>query len=203
MTLRWPSGGDCRRGCPFLFFPKASLTHPKYGDIDTLPLRSPATWLTPTDLAPWIDPLTTLVFGPPSSPTHQPISLLLGIEGDNRPDTDSYWRMGYNFPVQLTQWALASAPNHPILRTFIRNFEARVKEVSKPFLGDLIKVKKAGVLGREDPLKLTGPEAITVAAREWLGREAGLRWDSLSGLDDGGRSKAVGDTIIFPITAFR
>jgi hypothetical protein len=93
--------------------------------------------------------------------------------------------MGYNFPVQLTQWALASAPNHPILRTFIRNFEARVKEVSRPLL------------------KLTGPEAITVAAKEWLGREAGLRWDSLSGLDDGGKSKAVGDTIIFPITAFR
>jgi hypothetical protein len=58
-------------------------------------------------------------------------------------------------------------------------------------------------LSREDPLQLTGPEAITKAAKEWLEDRDGLRWNALSGLADGGRSKAVGDTIIFPITAFR
>jgi hypothetical protein len=134
---------------------------------------------------------------------NQAIQLLLGIEGDNNPDTDTYWRMGYNFPVQLTQWALASAPQHPILNLFISNFAARVKELSRPYGGNISTIAGAGLLSLEDPLKLTGPEAITVAAREWLEDRNGLRWNALTGLADGGRSKAVGDTIIFPITAFR
>jgi hypothetical protein len=111
--------------------------------------------------------------------------------------------MGYNFPVQLTQWALASAPQHPILKRFISNFVARVKELGRPYGGNISAIVGAGVLGREDPLQLTGPEAITVAAKEWLEDENDLRWNALTGLADGGRSKAVGDTIIFPITAFR
>jgi hypothetical protein len=38
---------------------------------------------------------------------------------------------------------------------------------------------------------------------EYLKEEKDLRWDALTGLVDHGRSKAVGDTLIFPITAFR
>ena len=178
----------------------------QYGDIDTLPLRSPASWLDEADVLPWTDPETGKSYSTtanPSSTPSQAVQLLLGIEGDNKPDTDTYWRMGYNFPVQLTQWALASAPQHPILKRFISNFAARVKELGRPYGGNIRAIAVAEVLGREDPLQLTGPEAITVAAKEWLEDENDLRWNALTGLADGGRSKAVGDTIIFPITAFR
>jgi len=131
------------------------------------------------------------------------VRLLLGIEGDNDPSTDTHWRMGYSFPVQLTQWALAAAPQHPILKRFISTFSARIDEITAPYGGNLTAVVEAGVLKKEDPLKLTGPEAITAAARGWLADEAGLRWEAVTGLHDGGRSKAVGSTVIFPITAFR
>ena len=183
-----------------------SLIPSKYGDIDTLPLRSPASWLDETDVLPWTDPQTGKIYDTTSksSPSaKQKVQLLLGVEGDNRPDTDTYWRMGYNYPVQLTQWALASAPQHPILKRFISNFIAQVKKLSQPYGGNIHAVMDAGVLRHEDPLQLTGPEAITLAAKEWLENEADLRWDALTGLSDGGRSKPVGDTVIFPITAFR
>jgi len=125
----------------------------------------------------------------------------LGIEGDNRPDTDDYWRMGYNYPIQVTQWALASAPNHPILKKFISDFAAQVEEIRRPFKGDAKATKNA--IYRVDPIVLTGPAAVTLAAMEYLEKEKELRWDALTGLVDHGRSKAVGDTLIFPITAFR
>jgi hypothetical protein len=127
--------------------------------------------------------------------------LILGIEGDNRPDTDDYWRMGYNYPIQVTQWALASAPNHPILQKFISDFAAQVEEIRRPFKGDAKATKNA--IYRVDPIVLTGPAAVTLAAMEYLEIEKDLRWDALTGLVDHGRSKAVGDTLIFPITAFR
>ena len=111
--------------------------------------------------------------------------------------------MGYNYHVQLTQWALASAPHHPILDRMISTFTLRIKELAKLYGGNITATANTGVLKKEDPLKLTGPEAITAAAMEWLEGEAGLRWDALSGLKDGGRSKVVGDTVIFPITAFK
>ncbi|KFY35251.1 hypothetical protein V494_06079, partial [Pseudogymnoascus sp. VKM F-4513 (FW-928)] len=128
--------------------------------------------------------------------------LLLGIEADNDPTTDTHWRMGYFFPIQLTQWALASAPNHPVLNRFVANFKTRVAELATPFEGNLTATAESGVLAKEDPLKLTGPEAITTATMQQLNEDAGLRWEALTGLQDGGRSKAVGDTVIFPITAF-
>lgn len=54
-----------------------------------------------------------------------------------------------------------------------------------------------------DPLELTGPVAITTVTKDYLSEKAGLRWQALSGLDDGGRSKLVLDVLILPITGFR
>ncbi|KFY80856.1 hypothetical protein V499_00311 [Pseudogymnoascus sp. VKM F-103] len=177
-----------------------------YGDIDTHPLRSPATWLEDRDMTPWTDPQSNTEYSPASGhsskSTPQLARLLLGIEADNDPNTDTHWRMGYFFPIQLTQWALAAAPNHPVLNRFLANFQTRVAQLATPFGGNLTATAEAGVLAREDPLKLTGPEAITTAAMVQLEDDAGLRWEALTGLKDGGRSKAVGDTIIFPITGF-
>jgi hypothetical protein len=110
--------------------------------------------------------------------------------------------MGYNFPVQLTQWALAGAPGHPIFNRFLTTFARRMRELAEPYQGDLALAASAGAF-KEDPLKLTGPEAITEATMSWLQENAGLRWNALTGLEDGGRSKAVGDTVILPITGLR
>lgn len=109
--------------------------------------------------------------------------------------------MGYNFPVQLTQWALASEPQHPILDRYLNTFAKRVEEVAAPYKGDL--TAALGALKEEDPIMLTGPGAITIATKDWLKEKTGLRWNSVTGLKDGGRSKAIGGTVIFPITAFR
>lgn len=177
----------------------------QYSDIDTLPLRSPAAWLSESDISPWSDIKTGAKYSTATGTTatvEQPARLLLGIEGDNEPDTDTHWRMGYNFPVQLTQWTLASSPKHPVLYRFLSTFAERIKDLAKPYKGDITAAAKAGAYKKEDPLKLTGPEAITAATMGWLNDTTGLRWDALTGLTDGGRSKAVGDTIIFPITAF-
>ncbi|KAH9208549.1 glycosyltransferase family 32 protein [Leptodontidium sp. 2 PMI_412] len=176
-----------------------------YEDIDTVPLRSPASWLDETDISPWKDTETGKTYSTTSNPSpsvSRPIQLLLGIEGDNDPNSDAYWRMGYNYHVQLTQWAFASAPRHPILDRVISAFTQRVNQLAKPYGGNVTTAARAGVLKKEDPLKLAGPEAVTAAAMEWLQEKTGLRWDALSGLKDGGRSKVVGDTVIFPITAF-
>lgn len=54
-----------------------------------------------------------------------------------------------------------------------------------------------------DPLVLTGPAGITGAVKKWLERHEGVDWNSLTGLEDGGRSKRVGDVVVLPITGFR
>jgi hypothetical protein len=164
-----------------------------------VPLRTPRTWLDETDVLPWLDPQTGTEY---SYNVTNPIRLLLGIEADNRPDTNTYWRMGYNFPVQLAQWALAAAPDHPILNLFLATFDRRMRELAEPYQGDLALAASADAFN-QDPLKLTGPEAITVATMSWLEHDAGLRWNALTGLEDGGRSKVVGDTVILPITGLR
>lgn len=168
-----------------------------YQDVDTLPLRSPTTWLDANDIRPWTDTETSTTFTATT-----PVRLLLGIEGDNPEDTDTYWRMGYNFPVQLTQWALASAPDHPILNRLLSNFAFRISSLSAPYSNNPSAAAIAGAFDAEDPLKLTGPEAITRATMDELALTHNLRFPALSGLDDGGRSKVVGDTVIFPITGF-
>lgn len=43
----------------------------------------------------------------------------------------------------------------------------------------------------------------TEATSRWLQKEADLRWDSLTGSLDGGRSKRIEDVLILPITGFR
>lgn len=182
-----------------------------YADIDTRLLRDPVTWVEKKDLTPWKDPETGVLW----SNTKTQTDLILGIEADTPEHSDDYWRMGYTYPVQLTQWALASAADHAILSRFLDNFKARVKGAiaeALPFdpaanpetltadVDKLSKVQK--VLRSLDPLDFTGPAAITNATMTYLSEKADLRWQSLSGLEDGGRSKLVLDTLILPITGF-
>jgi hypothetical protein len=159
------------------------------------------------DLTKWTDPVTKIEYGSHGtsntsfkapSPT-PPVNLILGIEADTEETSDTYWRMGYTYSVQLTQWALAASPKQPLLTHFLANFRAKVQNALDDAEGTMTPVKS---VMKQDPLELTGPVAITKASMEWLVGKTGLRWQALSGLHDGGRSKVVLDTLILPITGF-
>ncbi|OJJ98603.1 hypothetical protein ASPACDRAFT_79469 [Aspergillus aculeatus ATCC 16872] len=168
-----------------------------YGDIDTEPLRPPTKWLSATDLLPWNDTQTGIVYSSTS-----PVHAIVGLEADCREDTDTYWRMGYSQPVQLTQWAFAWAPGHPILQTFLDRFSTTLTNISDRYGGSLNSRAARQELLALDPLTLTGPATFTDAVRGRLEEVADLRWQALSGLQDGGRSKLVDDVVVLPITGF-
>lgn len=133
----------------------------------------------------------------------EPIRAIVGLEADCLPDSDLYWRMGYFYPIQLTQWSFAWAPGHPILQLFIKQLLKTMQAVSEKNGGQLQSYSAQRALYDIDPLNLTGPVAFTDAARGWLEINWGLRWNALSGGDDGGLSKLVGDVLVLPITGFR
>ncbi|KAL6802722.1 glycosyltransferase family 32 protein [Trichoderma sp. SZMC 28013] len=173
-----------------------------YADIDTEPLRHPADWVGPSDLARWIDDITGKSYGfknpeeeaaSPSANGKQPVNLIWGLEADTDPNTNTYWRMGYTYPIQLTQWALASAPGHPALKQFMDNLYAEVLLEKNATTDDP---------NRADPLTRTGPAAVTLATLLWLEHDNGFRWNALTGLKDGGKTKLVADALILPITGF-
>ncbi|KAJ5400961.1 Mannosyltransferase 1 CMT1 [Penicillium sp. CMV-2018d] len=167
-----------------------------YGDMDTEPTRPPSKWVAPADLQPWRDPETGKAYN-----STEPVKAIVGLEADCLPDSDLYWRMGYFYPIQLTQWSFAWAPGHPILQLFIDRLFATIQAVSEQNGGQLSYLSREALYDI-DPLNLTGPVAFTDAARGWLETDCGLRWNSLSGLTDGGLSKLVGDVLVLPITGF-
>ncbi|OAA62775.1 glycosyltransferase family 32 protein [Niveomyces insectorum RCEF 264] len=200
-----------------------------YGDIDTEPLQHPAHWIHLADLATWRDPETKASYGretddPPrdeeeawSAPgeNERPVRLLAGLEADVDPASDAYWRMGYTYPVQLTQWAIAAAPQHPVLEQFMDHVRAEVDKIDKVAAAadgtatddhndhsDHSDAVVAAQVHHADPLTRTGPAAITMAVSTYLETNNGLRWNAVTGCKDGGKAKIVGDVLVFPITGF-
>jgi hypothetical protein len=123
------------------------------------------------------------------------VNAIFGIEADNLPEPDdTYWRMGYTFPVQITNWALAMAPHHPVADRFLSSLAERVQT-------------DVNMLSRIDPLDLTGPPALTRTVKDYAeGLPPEFSWQSLSSLDDsvpGGHAKIVaGNVLVLPITGF-
>lgn len=126
---------------------------------------------------------------------HPSVNAIFGIGADNLPDPDpTYWRMGYTYPIQTTNWALCMAPHHPIASQFLAT------------LNETIWRENAN-LPSIDPLDITGPPALTAAVRTVAQSEdSRLEWNALSGRHGdpvGGRGKVVaGDALILPITGF-
>lgn len=108
--------------------------------------------------------------------------------------------MGYTYPIQLTNWAFASAPSHPILQHFLDSLLEKAAEAR-----DKVLYTPGNSLSQlhYDPVIRTGPVAVTEATNWWLEKQEGLRWNALTSLKDGGKTKLVGDTLILPITGFR
>ncbi|KAL9060612.1 MAG: hypothetical protein Q9162_000563 [Coniocarpon cinnabarinum] len=122
------------------------------------------------------------------------VGAVFGIECDTDPRSSHYWRWGYSYPVQLTNWAMASAPLHPSTSAYMTQVTSEIRT-------------NLSVLHSIDPLDLTGPPALTKAvnASAALLTGSNLRWNSLTGLSDppGGRGKVIaGDVLILPITGF-
>lgn len=189
--------------------------------MDTEPLKHPFEWISSSDLLPWSEwssqrshslhkPTTqallddrpgltsdenVVIPGDENVPSEPSVHAIFGIEADNPPAPDTtYWRMGYTFAVQITNWAFAMAPHHPVSDQFILSLKTAISQ-------------NRDNLREVDPLDITGPPALTasimiVAKKE----EPRLSWDALSGLNGdpkGGRGKIIaGDTLILPITGF-
>ncbi|KAG5991466.1 hypothetical protein E4U54_003885 [Claviceps lovelessii] len=172
----------------------------QYGDVDTEPLKHPADWIRKEDISTWVDDETGNTYGEQQDAPldKMPVNLLWGLEADSDPDTNQYWRMGYNYPVQLTNWALASARQHPILSRFMSRLQSKL-EVEKK---EMLQTTTGRPMNRHDPLTRTGPAAVTEVTMTWLESQVGLRWNSLTGSHDGGRAKLASDVLILPITGF-
>lgn len=170
--------------------------------MDTAPIRSPTEWIDQTDLTPWSDHKTQKTYH-----STKPVAAIVGIEADTDPERHTYWRMGYFFPIQLTQWSFAFAPHHPILQIFIDRLRATIRlYVRNRNNQQVLPDSYPGTLDYVDPANLTGPIAFTDAVRTYLETEGDLRWDAVTGLQDGpggGVSKLVEDVLVLPITGFR
>lgn len=125
--------------------------------------------------------------------------MVWGLEADTDPNSDQYWRMGYDYPVQLTNWAMASVRQHPILYRFMDRVRAKL-DVEKQ---EALQTPTGQGNKKHDPLTRTGPAAVTDTTMVWLKKQVGLRWNALTGLHDGGRAKLAADVLILPITGFR
>lgn len=120
------------------------------------------------------------------------VGVVVGIETDLPKGRDDYWRAGFDLPLQITQWTLASAPHHPIAVEFLSSVDK-----------DVYKLMKENVLKDAYAVELTGPVQFTKVIKGWLETAGSLRWDALSGIEDGGKSKTVLDMLILPITGYR
>ncbi|WXC64529.1 hypothetical protein SNK03_010339 [Fusarium graminearum] len=166
-----------------------------YGDLDTELIQHPASWIGPSDITTWTDGETGSYYGYHNDSTMlddetRVVNLLWGLEADNDPNSDAYWRQSYTYPQQLSQWAFAAAPHHPIVTRYMDTLRSYTKDNETAALNS-------------DPLKRTGPAAVTLATKSWLEDHVGFRWTSLTGVKDGGRPKLVNDILVLPITAFQ
>lgn len=129
--------------------------------------------------------------------TYRPQSLgvgaIFGLEADTDARSDDYWRAGYSYPVQLTNWAVAMAPHHPVSRRFLG-------EVADHIRSNMSEIEHV------DPLDLAGPPSLTKVVKDWVEHERpDTSWESVSGIYDppGGRGKVIaGDVLVLPITGF-
>ncbi|KAF5975680.1 ankyrin protein [Fusarium bulbicola] len=165
-----------------------------YADLDTELIRHPAAWISGSDIATWTDTKTGKAHGyynTSGTPDYETpvVSLLWGLEADNDPESDAYWRQSYTYPQQLSQWAFAAAPQHPVFERYMDNLRNCTRD-------------NETAAQNSDPLKRTGPAAVTVATKSWLEDNVDFRWTSLTGVKDGGKSKLVEDILILPITGF-
>ncbi|KAL1413712.1 hypothetical protein Q8F55_001494 [Vanrija albida] len=164
-----------------------------YADVDTKPIRRIEEWghldvdvldIEQTDGPDWHDKMATNA------------AIMVGFETDvhEKEGWFHYWPR----PVGVCQWALASAPSHPIMLEVVRrvvNGTHFVQEHEK-------RAEREGHAERDAALSViewTGPGAFSDAVFAYLLARYDVSWHHVRGLR---RPLRVGDVLILPITAF-
>ena len=118
----------------------------------------------------------------------KPIALIAGIETDVDVNYGSQWiDAKYVSPLQIVQWTMAAAPNHPAVWSAIESM------TSKLYMLDSIEIKNG------DPIHLTGPGPWTFAIYKAWGKE-GLDWEYFRNY--GPNPRLIGDMLILPTSGF-
>lgn len=116
-----------------------------------------------------------------------PIGLIVGLENDVPLHFGKNWTQYYTNPLQIVQWTMASAVNHPVLSDTIGRIYKRVLGVD------------FGQLGDEDVTALTGPGPWTDAIHaSWA--QVGVNWRDLR--EFGLKSRVIGDQVVLPTVGF-
>ncbi|WRT70510.1 uncharacterized protein IL334_007508 [Kwoniella shivajii] len=195
-----------------------------YSDVDTTLLRPPSAWGRDPKLyrdgAGWLtDSQIERVKGGESIDDiiGRP-SVVVGLEADvgDREDWFDWWPR----PIQIVQWTITSAPNHPIaLNALLRILHSTAKAIDwSHSVAQSIKVLKdqgryedakslseVNVLnepkngGPVGVMAWTGPGVWTDAVLSYLRVRFGLIWTDLKDLREPLR---VGDVLILPVTGF-
>ena len=125
-----------------------------------------------------------------SSTTQLPPQLIVALEAD------TYWREGASCGLQLSQYAFASAPGHPIFLDVIRRVMATSRRVQAMLAdGDLSWNSDSFILS-----EWSGPVLWTEAVYRYLRARWGF---DIRKLDTIKKPVRVGDVLIFPKDSFR
>ncbi|WWC65436.1 uncharacterized protein I303_108054 [Kwoniella dejecticola CBS 10117] len=195
-----------------------------YTDTDTTLLKSPSEWGNNPKLFKggqgWLteDQLERISNGENIDDIIGRPSVIVGLEADvgDREDWFDWWPR----PLQIVQWTITSAPNHPIaLNALLRIYHSTVKAIEwshsvahsvnvlkdQGRYEDAKKLAEVGVLnepkngGPVGVMAWTGPGVWTDAVLSYLRVKYGLVWTDLKNLRVPMR---IGDVVVLPVTGF-
>ena len=116
-----------------------------------------------------------------------PIGLIVGLENDVPLQFGLAWKDYYTNPLQIVQWTMASAVNHPVLSDTIERIRNKMVQTDFAKLLD------------EDVTALTGPGPWTDAIHASWAR-IGVNWVDMR--DFGLKSRVIGDQLVLPTVGF-
>eukprot|EP00928_Gymnodinium_smaydae_P030787 TRINITY_DN22789_c0_g2_i2.p1 TRINITY_DN22789_c0_g2~~TRINITY_DN22789_c0_g2_i2.p1 ORF type:complete len:403 (+),score=69.79 TRINITY_DN22789_c0_g2_i2:55-1263(+) len=146
-------------------------------DADVMPLRPPSAWFEETQA----------LFGGLGASR---VRLIVGLEARGSDAEAQAWR--WSGRTQLTAWAAAAAPGHPVVT---RATDAYVR-------APLLASDALSQAQYEHSISL-GPGLLTSAVDEWLKELSGSSGlDSLPSVSAGARGSLAGDTVVLGIDGF-
>ena len=114
--------------------------------------------------------------------------MIVGIETDVDPKHGKKWlNAQFVSPLQIVQWTMAAAPNHPVVLSAIESMTTSLA------------TKSTLSIRTGDPIYLTGPGPWTFAVYNAWENE-GINWNFLRNF--GNRSRLIGDILVLPTTGF-